>query len=98
MARTAKQARTHATPGFAIEIKDDTELGLAVLVAEFGAGAYQPIGVAVSINEAREIAADDMRGRVRDLETGKEPACPEAYVVWAQGLNGDYRVAARITP
>ena len=29
MARTTKQTKTPATPGFAIEIKDDTELGLA---------------------------------------------------------------------
>ncbi len=89
---------TTPTPGFAIEIKDDTELGLAILVAEFGENAYQPIGVVVSINEAREIAAGDMRGRMRDLEAGKTPACPEAYAVWAQGLDGDYRVAGRIMP
>ncbi len=36
MART-KQTRTNATPGFAIEIKDDTELGLAMLIADLGA-------------------------------------------------------------
>src|ERR1035441_8110843 len=40
-----------------IQIKDDTELGLANPVAEFGdgdgTGGYQPIGVVVSINEAR---------------------------------------------
>jgi hypothetical protein len=38
MARTTKQTKTRATPGFAIEIKDDTELGLAILAAEFGDG------------------------------------------------------------
>ena len=90
MARTKRHTAMNATPGFAIEIKDDTELGLAVLVAEFGENNYQPIGVVVSINEAREIAAGDMRGRT--------PACPETYVVWAQGLDGDYRVARRIMP
>ena len=97
MART-KQSRTNATPGFAIEIKDDTELGLAMLIADLGGGDYQPIGVVVSINEAREIAESDMRGRMRDLEAGKTPACPETYVVWAQGLDGDYRVASRFMP
>ena len=61
MARTTKQTKTPATPGFAIEIKDDTELGLAILVAEFGDGNYQPVEVVVSINEAREIADSDMR-------------------------------------
>jgi hypothetical protein len=30
MARTTKQTKTPATPGFAIDIKDDTELGLAI--------------------------------------------------------------------
>lgn len=98
MARTKHQTATDATPGFAIRITDDTELGLAILAAEFGEGAYQPIGVVVSINEAREIAATDMRSRMRDLEAGKDPACPEAYIVWAQGLDGDYRVAQRIMP
>jgi hypothetical protein len=93
MART-KQSRTNATPGFAIEIKDDTELGLAMLIADLGGGHYQPIGVVVSIDEAREIAASDMR----DLEAGKSPACPESYVVWAQGLDGDYREAKRLMP
>jgi len=96
MARIKNHATTNAT--FAIEIKDDTELCLAILVAEFGEGAYQPIGVVVSINEAREIAAGDLRGRMRELEAGKTPACPEAYVVWAQGLDGDYRVARRLNP
>ena len=98
MARITKRTRMSATPGFAITIQDDTELGLAILVAEFGENAYQPIGVVVSINEAREIAESDMRGRMRGVEAGKAPACPEAYAVWAQGLNGDYRVARRILP
>ena len=39
MARTTKQTKTPATPGFAIEIKDDTELGLAILVAMYAAAA-----------------------------------------------------------
>jgi hypothetical protein len=102
MARTTKQTKTPATPGFAIEIKDDIELGLAILVAEFGdgdsTGGYQPIGVVVSINEAREIAQSDMRGRMRDLEAGKTPACPERYLVWAQGIEGEYIIAATIQP
>jgi hypothetical protein len=33
MARTTKQTKTAATPGFVIKIRDDTELGLAILVA-----------------------------------------------------------------
>jgi hypothetical protein len=44
MARTTKQTKTPATPGFAIEIKDDTELGLAILVAVYAGGGYRPVG------------------------------------------------------
>lgn len=44
MARTTKQTKTPAAPRFAIKIKDDTELGLAILVAEYGDGNYQPGG------------------------------------------------------
>ena len=96
--RSLRSAPKNATPGFAIAIKDDTELGMAILVAEFGDGTYQPVGVVVSINEAREIAGSDMRGRMRDLERGGTPACPERYLVWAQGLDGDYITAATIQP
>src|ERR1019366_7535692 len=61
MARTTKQTKTPATPGFAIEIKDDTELGLAILVAVYAGGGYRPVGVAVSISEAREIGESHRR-------------------------------------
>ena len=44
MARTTKRAKTPATPGFAIEIKDNTELGLAILVAVYAGGGYRPVG------------------------------------------------------
>jgi hypothetical protein len=95
MARRTK-TNPEATPGFAIRINDDTNLGLAILVAELAGGGYQPIGVVVSINEAKEIAEGNMRSRMRDLERGKDPACPDEYVVWAQGLDGEYCRAARI--
>jgi hypothetical protein len=94
--RTSKRTNTNATPGFAIEIQDDTQLGLAILIAEFGDGSHQPVGVVVSINEAREIAEGNMRGRMRDLEAGGAPACPETYTVWAQGLDGEYRIARKL--
>lgn len=71
-------------------MKDDTDLGLGLLVVEFGEEAYQPLGVVISVNEAREIAGDDMRRRMRDLDAGKTPACPESYVVWARGIEGKY--------
>jgi hypothetical protein len=68
-----------------IEINDDANLGIAMLIAEFADANYQPVAAVVSVKEARVIAATDMRARTRDLECGGEPACPERYVVWAQG-------------
>ena len=97
MARTKHQTATDATPGFAIRINDDTELGLAMLIAEDEEGHYEPVGVVVSINEAREIAASDMRGRMRRLERGGDAGlCPYEYRIWAQGIDGDYRLASTI--
>ena len=96
MAHSTKQTKTNATPGFAIEIKDDTELGLAMLIAESEEGHYEPVAVVVSINEGREIAAGDMRGRRKDLERGQTPLCPYEYKVWSQGIDGTYRVAGAI--
>ncbi len=81
-----------------IEMKDDTNLGIAMLIAEFDGGSYQPVAAAVSINEAREIAATDMRARTKELERNGEPACPERYVVWAQGTDGRYRQVKEIMP
>ena len=81
-----------------VEIKHDANLGIAMLIAEFDGGNYQPISAVVSINEAREIAASDMRARTKDLERGGEPVCPERYVVWAQATDGSYRQAKEIMP
>jgi len=82
MARTTKLTKTPATPGFAIEIKDDTKLGLAILVAAYEGGGYRPVGVAISINEAREIAESHRRHY-----TGPKIA---GYDLWARGLEGGY--------
>ena len=81
-----------------IEIQADANLGIAMLIAEFGEGNYQPVAAVSSINEAREIAASDMRARAKELERGGEPACPERYVVWAQGSDGSYRRVREIIP
>jgi len=95
--RSLRSTPRNATPGFAIKIEDDTELGLAILVAEFADGTYQPVAVVVSINEAKEIAEGNMRQRMRELERGGDPACPECYRVWAQGLGGEYTTAKEIS-
>jgi len=39
-----------------------------------------------------------MHARTKDLEHGGEPACPERYVVWAQGSDGGYRQVKEIMP
>jgi hypothetical protein len=96
MARTNKTNKTEATPGFAIRLTDTTELGLAMLILESEDGSYEPLAVVSSISEAREMAADDLRRRMGDLERGKEPMCPAIYKVWAQGVDGGYRIAATI--
>ena len=88
----------NATKENPIEIRDDAELGLAILVAEFGDGNYQPVAVVVSINEASEIAESNLRAWMKELERGGEPACPERYVVWAQGHDGSYRQVKEIMP
>jgi len=97
MARNTKRTNTNATPGFAIEIKDNTELGLAMLIAEDEDGHYEPVAVAASINEAKEIAESDLRGRMRCIERGEDAGlCPVRYKLWARGIDGDYRLAHEI--
>ena len=95
MTRTKKnQTRTNTTPGFGCEIKNDTDLGVATLIAEDEEGHYLPVGSVVSIDEGREIAQDDLRRRMRQLEHGNDPGfCPYWYKVWARGLDG-FLVAA----
>ena len=43
-----------------IEIKDDADLGLAMLIAEFGEGSYQAVAAVGSINETDLPAMGDM--------------------------------------
>jgi hypothetical protein len=80
-----------------ITINDDTQLGLAMLIAEDEEGHYEPVGVVATINEAREIAASDLRGRLHRLEHDLDPGmCPYEYKVWARNIDGDYRVVTKI--
>jgi hypothetical protein len=86
--------RPRTTHGFAIPLQPDTQLGLAMLIAEDEEGHYQPVAVASTIDEAKELATSDLRGRMRELEQGGAPMCPYEYKVWAPGMNGDYLLAA----
>jgi len=94
---TKKQQEATPTKGFAILLTDSTNLGLAMLIAESEDGQYEPVGVVASIVEAREIAESDLQGRMRRLERGGDPGmCPYAYKVWANGIDGDYRIAIEL--
>ena len=98
MKRTGKTKRTNkANSPFACPILEDTELGLAMLIVEDDAGAYEPVGVVATLSEAREIAEDDFRGRIQELERGGTPMAPDTYKVFARGVNGDYHEAGRFS-
>jgi hypothetical protein len=88
--------RSKPTQGFAIQILPDTDLGTAMLIAEDEEGHYQPVALPVNINEAKELAQDDMRSRMRAVENGTdtEGFCPYEYKLWARGLGGLLAVAA----
>ena len=97
MAPNRKQTKTYN--GFAIPLQPDTNLGLAMLIAEDEEGHHEPVAVASTINEAKEIAESDFRGRRRRLERGEDPGlCPYVYKVWAQGIDGYYLLAHEIKP
>jgi hypothetical protein len=83
MANTKKNA-PKTWNGFAFKLELDSQLGLAILVAEYETGAYEPVAVASTINEAREIAASHDAARTKK-------GLPElTYKLWAQGVEGRY--------
>jgi hypothetical protein len=91
----SKRKREAATPGFAIQITPDTELGNAMLIVEDEEGDYEPINLAASISEGREMAQHDLRSRQSLLEKDADPGlCPFQYKLWARWLGGVHRVAA----
>ena len=77
-------------------IGETTDLGIGFLIAESEDGAYQPVGAVMTIGEAREIVATDMRRRMSRLEQGSDPMCPVRYLVWARGDGGEYTTVAEI--
>jgi hypothetical protein len=94
---TPTRTQTESYNGFAIPLQPDTQLGLAMLIAEDEEGHHEPVAVANSINEAKEIVESDLRDRMRRLEGGDDPGlCPYTYKLWARGIGGGYRVAYEI--
>ena len=93
MTRTRKQNTTYN--GFAIPLQPDTDLGLAMLIAEDEEESCQPVAVASTISEAREMAESDMCEQMRKLERGYDAgSCPAHYKLYARGVDGDNLVAA----
>ena len=64
------------------------QLGLAILIAENELGAYEPIGVVGSIEEAREMAREDMAGRFEDMAHDRDPMAVDIYRLWVRKSNG----------
>ena len=94
---TATKKQHKSFDGFAIPLQPDSDLGLAMLIAEDEEGHHEPVAVASTINEAKEIAESDLRGRMRRLERGADPGtCPYTYKLWARGIDGDYRIALEL--
>jgi hypothetical protein len=95
MALTKQQTDTYN--GFAIPLEPDTDLGLAMLIAEDEDGHYEPVASASTINEAKSLAKSDMLNRMRSVERDEHPGiCPTCYKLWARGANGAYRLALEI--
>ena len=87
MKYASKKQNQNATPGFAIELTESTPLGLHMLIEKDEEGQYELVAVVASISEAREIAASDLRCRMRRLELGDDPGrYPHLYKVWANGF------------
>jgi hypothetical protein len=97
-ARRAAKKTQIKTEGFSIPLQPDTDLGLAMLIAEDDEGKHEPVAVVGTIAEARETAAEDLRSRMRSVEAGGHAGlCPTLYTLWARGINGAYRLACEIT-
>ena len=80
----------------AVPMSPDAELGLAMLIVEDEYGLYEPVAVAGTINEAKELAESDLRGRMQRVERGEDQLCPARYLLWGRGGKGDYRVIFEI--
>lgn len=94
-----KRRQTKTYNGFAIPLQPDTQLGLAILIAEDEEGHYEPVAVAGTIAEAKELAKSDFLARQRRLQHGDDPGlCPYLYKLWAQSIDGNYVLAQEIRP
>ena len=74
----------------AIQIAETTDLGIAMLIAEFNTGEYFPVSAVGNLREAREIAQQHFNDVTRSR--AKKPQ----YRVWARGWKGAYESVAEI--
>ena len=88
--------RTNTNHADMTGIDERAELGMGMLVAELDAGGYELAAAVATVREASEIAAHNYRRRMADLRNGRQPMCPARYVVWSQGMEGEYRIVAEI--
>jgi hypothetical protein len=94
---TTIQIATNTGTGPATHWQPDSDLGLALLVAEDEDGRYEPVAAVGTITEAQEIADCDLRARMRRLERGDDPGLrPAVYKLWARGIDGAYSIAMEI--
>ena len=79
-------------------IDESAELGFGtLLVAEDEEGGYEPVALVSTLREARELAAEDFRSRLADVENGKDTLCPARYATWVRRSAG-YTVLTAIEP
>jgi hypothetical protein len=79
-------------------VEDYAELGFgSLLVAEDEEGGYEPVALVSTLREARELAAEDFRFRLADVENGKDTLCPARYATWVRRSAG-YTVLTAIEP
>jgi hypothetical protein len=72
-----KRIPTKTYNGFAVPLQAETDLGNAILIAEDEETNYEPIAVAATIREGKELAQSDLRSRLRRLERDEDPGlCP----------------------
>ena len=89
--------RGHLHPAFG-KLGRDVDLAVGVLIAEDATGAYEVVEPVSTINEAIELAGHDFTRRLKDLERGGEPMCPEIYKVWSRDYDGRYALVSEISP
>ena len=91
-----KQLTEEANANQAVD--ENVELGFgSLLVAEDDEGGYEPVAVVSTLREARELAAEDFRFRLADVESGNSPLCPDRYAIWVRRSAG-YTVLTAIEP